>query len=77
MVTVKVLEARPVGDYRLELLLSDRSVRVVDLASQLTGPLFGELKDPALFRQVRVIPDFGALEWPNGADLCNDVLLGA
>ena len=73
---LRIMEAKTAGDYRLELQLSDASRRVVDLAPYLKGPLFGELKDPAKFAQVRVIPGFGALEWPNGADICSDLLLG-
>jgi len=37
-----------------------------------TGWLFDPLKDPAYFATVFV--DGGALEWPNGLDICSDGL---
>jgi len=35
--------------------------------------MFEPLRDPALFVQVR-IDEFGAISWPNGADLAPDAL---
>jgi hypothetical protein len=72
---LRITGARPLEGYLLELALTDGSVRVVDLEPRLRGPLFEDLRDPALFAQVRVIPSFGSLEWPNGADVCADTLL--
>jgi Protein of unknown function (DUF2442) len=37
------------------------------------APVFEPLKDPEFFRQVR-IDEFGAVCWPNGADLAPDAL---
>jgi hypothetical protein len=36
--------------------------------------VFTPLKDPEYFRSVRVNPEVGTIVWPNGADLCPDVL---
>ena len=33
------------------------------------------LADRELFRQVSVDEEFGTIVWPNGADICPDVLL--
>jgi len=38
------------------------------------GPVFEPLKDPKVFRQVRVDKEAGTVAWPNGADLDPDVL---
>ena len=38
------------------------------------GGVFEPLKDPAFFRQVRLNGEAGTIEWPNGVDLCPDVL---
>ncbi|MCC5876821.1 MAG: DUF2442 domain-containing protein, partial [Candidatus Sumerlaeia bacterium] len=35
---------------------------------------FAPLREEAAFRQVRVNPELGTIEWPNGADLDPDVL---
>ena len=34
----------------------------------LAGELYGALRDPELFSQVRVDPEVKTLVWPNGAD---------
>ena len=34
----------------------------------LRGELYGPLRDPALFSQVRIDPEVRTLVWPNGAD---------
>lgn len=70
-----VIEARPVGGYRLYLRFDDGRDGAVDVASlvELTG-VFGPLRDSAEFEQVRVDPELGTIVWPCGADLDPDVL---
>ena len=43
----------------------------VDLSSRLFGSVFEPLRDPSLFSQVR-LDEYGAVCWPNGADLAPD-----
>jgi hypothetical protein len=62
------------GDFTLRIEFSDGSVRDVDLSEELHGEVFEPLKDPDLFAQVRVNPDTGTIEWPNGADLAPEFL---
>lgn len=59
--------------YTLKLTFSDGTKGVVDLSSRLFGPVFEPLRDPALFSQVRA-DEYGAVCWPNGADLAPDAL---
>lgn len=55
----------------------DGTVREIDLAAELWGPVFQPLRDdPELFRQVRVDEELGTIVWPNGADMDPDVLHG-
>jgi len=70
-----IVEARPLGGYRLYLRYADGAAGELDLAPllQFTG-VFEPLRDPEFFAQVRVNPDIGTIVWPNGADLCPDVL---
>jgi hypothetical protein len=63
-----------VADYTLRLQFNDGSEQVIDFEPILYGPLFGALRDVALFNQVQVEAHFGALEWPNGADIEPTVL---
>ena len=71
---LRIRQVRPLVGFRLELTLTDGSVVERDETAWLRGPVFEPLRaDPALFRQVRV--EAGTLAWPNGADLCPDVLI--
>lgn len=56
-------------DYTIKLLFDNGAERIIDLEPLLHGSIFGPLRDPALFRQVIADEDFGALVWPNGADI--------
>ena len=70
-----VIDVEPTGESRLVLTFEGGECRKIDLAKMLsfTG-VFEPLKDPACFQSVRVEPDVGTVVWPNGADLCPDVL---
>ena len=57
------------GVYELRLWFDDGREQVIDFKPMLEGPLFGELRDPARFREVQLDTDFGTLVWPNGADI--------
>jgi len=49
--------------------------RELDLSSFVSfDGVFEPLKDPAYFGRVEVNRDVGTIVWPNGADLCPDVL---
>ena len=62
--------------FKVRLLLGDGTQRIVDLRPYLVGPVFEPLvRDRALFAQVRVDPEWGCLEWPNGADIDTEVLV--
>ena len=69
----KVVKVETLEGYRLRVTFDDDVGGVVDLSERLFGPVFEPLKDPAFFRQVS-IDEFGALCWPNGADLAPDAL---
>jgi hypothetical protein len=69
----KVVFAKPQADWQLEIAFSDGLRGTVKLKDRLFGPVFEPLKDPAYFAQVR-IDEFGAVSWPNGADLAPDAL---
>jgi len=67
---------RVLSGYRLTVDFADGYSGVVDCTAWLHERATGvaaELRDPARFAEVRVHPD-GFLEWPNGFDICPDVL---
>ena len=47
---------------------------MIDFEPILYGPVFGPLRDPALFQQVELIDYAGCLEWPTGADFDPETL---
>ena len=59
--------------YTLQVLFDDGRSGEVDLSARLFGPIFEPLRDPLLFAKVRV-DEYGAICWPNGADLAPDAL---
>jgi hypothetical protein len=59
--------------YTLQVLFDDGSSGEVDLSARLFGPVFEPLRDPLVFARVRV-DEYGAVCWPNGADLAPDAL---
>lgn len=73
-----IVEAIPVGDYRLRLRFEDGATGDVDISKcvKFTG-VFAPLKDRAEFAAVRVDPELGTVRWPCGADLDPDVLYAA
>lgn len=75
MNVVRVRHVEPLSGFTLKLGFSDGSSGVVDLGPYLRGPIFEPLvRDPVLFRAVRVDPELGTIVWPNGADMDPDVL---
>ena len=62
-------------EHRVELWFTDGTTRIVDLARFLDGPAFQRIRnDPEVFRQVQVDPELGTIVWPNGADICPDLI---
>ena len=75
MGVIRIRQVEPLSGFSLELVFTDGSSGVVDLGPYLRGPIFEPLvRDPALFRAVRVDPELGTIVWPNGADMDPDVL---
>jgi len=67
---IKVLNARLVDTFKLEIDFSDHTQGVFDAASYLakrSGPLLDKLRDASYFS--RFFIDAGALCWPNGLEI--------
>ncbi len=76
MFLVDVVDVKPLEHYKIELSFADGLKAVVDMkvvVGSFDG-VFAPLNDPEFFRQVRVDPEIGTIVWPNGADVCPDVL---
>jgi hypothetical protein len=74
MALSRIREVKVLDRFRLRLVLTDGSVVEREVSSLLVGPVFEPVrKDPSLFAKARV--EGGTILWPNGADLCPDVLI--
>ena len=54
--------------YTLRVRFEDNSEQIIYFKPVLAGELFGPLRDPAIFNQVRIDHEVHTLVWPNGAD---------
>ena len=64
----RVISVNLVAPYVLRLEFDDGLMRTIDFVTVLEGELFGPLRDPAVFAQVRLDPEVQTVVWPNGAD---------
>jgi hypothetical protein len=71
---VDVIEAKHIGGHTIWLRFEDGTEGEIDLSSELDGPIFLPLREVAYFAQVRVNPETGTVEWPNGADFAPEFL---
>lgn len=71
---MRVKKVKYLGEYKLELLFSDRKRKVVNLEdlAKKGKNMLAPLKDVEYFKQVK--SDGTTIVWPNGVDLCPDVL---
>jgi hypothetical protein len=70
-----VRSAEPLANHRLRLTFDDGIEGIVDLGPMLRWEgVFESLRDEREFGKVRVNPESGIVEWPNGADLDSVVL---
>ena len=69
-----VKEARYLRDYVIWVKFNDGLEGEVDLGRELTGEIFGPLKDKKIFMSFKVDPVLETIVWENGADLAPEFL---
>ena len=69
-----VTSARPLDGFRVEVCFDDGRAGIADLTEAIVGPMFEPLKDPDVFRTLRVDAELRTIVWPNGADLAPEYL---
>jgi hypothetical protein len=72
-VIAKVEEVEALDDHKLKIEFDDGISGVVNVSDRLHGPVFEPLKDPEYFSRVEV-DEYGAICWPNEADLAPGAL---
>jgi hypothetical protein len=69
-----VSEAEYRSGYKVWLKFEDGAEGVIDLESELQGPVFAPLRKPEEFKRFTVHPVAKTLVWPNGADFAPEYL---
>ena len=72
-----VTGVRTLGGYRVRVVFKDGYIGEVDLwplFENPNGPLTEPFKDPEFFQKVSADPETHVVAWPNGYDICSDVL---
>ena len=64
----RVTGVEVVGEHTLQVRFADGAEQTINFLPVLAGEIYGPLRDPSLFAQVRVDPEVHTLVWPNGAD---------
>ena len=72
----RVKQVRHLGGYRLEMSFTDGTKAELDFEERVVGRggVFSPLEEIVFFSRVKVDPEAGTIVWPNGVDLCPDVL---
>ena len=74
MPLIRIAQVKPLEGFNVELTLTTREVVRRDLRPLLNGPVFEMIRNnEQQFRGLRA--EGGTLVWPNGADLCPDVVI--
>ena len=76
MFLIDIMEVRPLANRQLELTFADGLRATLDMDRVLknyTG-VFAPLLEADYFQKVKVDHELGTIVWPNGADICPDVL---
>ncbi len=69
---LEVEDAQYLGDFKILIKFNNGINKVVDLENELNGDVFEPLKNPAEFKNFKIL--FNTIEWPNGADFAPEFL---
>lgn len=70
----EIIEASVVAPYGIRVTFEDGVTKEIDLEPMLFGQLFGPLRDPEMFAQMRLDPEFHTVVWPTDADFDPETL---
>ena len=69
MLQPRLVNVEPVGHLKLKLTYETGEVKLFDVSPYANGSWFGELREDAYFRTVRILPGGTCIEWNNGQDI--------
>jgi|SRR3989344_7185383 len=73
---MRVVKVEYAGEYKLKILFSNKKTKLVNLEDKVKNAkgIFLPLKDLDYFKKVALDDCHLSICWPNGADICPDVL---
>ena len=69
---IKVVSAKYLNDYKIELLFNNGIIKITNLENELDGEVFKPLKDLNTFKSFSIATN--TIEWANGADFASEYL---
>lgn len=63
-----------IGKHTIRVEFDDGTSQTIDFGPVVAGQLYGPLRDPDVFREVRLDSEAGTLVWPSGADFDSSTL---
>ncbi|MBS0626351.1 MAG: DUF2442 domain-containing protein [Verrucomicrobia bacterium] len=73
---MRIIQVEYITEYKLKLTFDNKETKIVDLSEKIKNAkdVFLPLKDLDFFKKVAVDDCQLSIFWPNGADICPDVL---
>jgi len=68
MLQPNIINVIPLENYILELHYENGEKRIFDVKPYMKGEWYGELKDPSIFKTVKVVNNW-TVEWNDGQDI--------
>jgi hypothetical protein len=72
MELIKIVDARYIEGFKIELHFNDGKSKIVDLSNEIYGEVFEPLKDIDYFKKFTLNPF--TIQWENGADFSPEYL---
>lgn len=72
MLPIKVIKAKYIEGYKIEIKFNDGKTKIIDFKDQLWGEMFEPLKNIEYFKKFKLNPF--TIEWENGADFAPEYL---
>ncbi len=69
MLQPRLTAVEPLEHFCLRLVYETGETKRFDVGPYISGPWYGQLKEPAYFRSVRLLPGGVGIEWSGGQDI--------
>lgn len=69
MLQPKILGVETLSGYKLKIQYETGEKRLFDVTPYMRGDWYGQLREPAYFETVHVLPGGVGIEWPDGQDI--------